>query len=242
MYNTVTFSTNVYYKTYEKVLLGGFLGEQLGLINYPFTEKIITINGFFAETEQIKIENIIKNNFPDFKYYFTEDQPGSHLLKSFNLKKDDIVPGYDYSIHHFTTFFHTASDYVFYIGDDCPIQYIDHNFIPRSIALMEKNQSVICTQPSWDKDSSGAIGEKVYEMDDFYIELGFTDQIYLGNMRYFKAHIYSLNHPASDRYPPYGANGFERRVDSYMQTHQRYRGVDKMSYYIHEGKKITWKK
>lgn len=228
----VTFSTNVYENTYSAVLLEGRLKIQLEATkNYPFYDKTIIVN---EVKNREKVTNIIKTNFPDFKIYYSEDD-FEEVLKYFGITKPELTYGYQYSIHHFNKFYHSDADYIFHISEDCAIKELDDNFINNAIEIMEKDDRIITAQPSWQKDCSGAIEEMAFEIGDFFAEFGFADQMYLAKVSEFKNNIYLHKHDASKRYPNYGGECFEKRVDSYMHTFDKYRIVHKKSWYAHNG-------
>jgi hypothetical protein len=80
-------------------------------------------------------------------------------------------------------------------------------------------------------------------IDNFYIGYGFPDQCYLVRTNDFRQQIYSYTHPASERYPKYGEELFEKRVDSFMRTKERYRLTSIKANYIHSNfPKSKWKK
>jgi hypothetical protein len=228
---SVSFSTNIYEETYKKVLLEGFLQNQLDLINYPFDKKIITINNVDDKNNIIKI---IEKNFKEFEYYFT-DINNDFILKEFSLQRDSLDPGYLYSIHHFFQFYYSQCEYNFHLSADCPIKLIDNNFIDKSIKVLDSISDVITVMPSWDFSFLSPKEESEFETEEFYYAKGFTDQVYFCKLKDFKKDIYNYTHPLSERYPQYASNAFERRIDSYMQTCGKYRAICKKSYYTHEG-------
>lgn len=227
----VSFAISVWEGNYNKVLLDGFLKEQLNIIDYNFCEKSIIINDVINIDS---VKNICYSEFPDFNIRYTNDDY-EEVLKHFELSKEAIINGYWYSIHHLNQFYHSNSDYNFYISGDCPLKIYDKNFIDNSIKIMESRDDIIISQPLWDKTGGAAKAESLFEIENFYTCLGFADHIYLAKNKIFNSKIYNYNHPISNRYPFYGRDSFERRVDSYMQTEKKYRIVDKNSYYVHGG-------
>jgi hypothetical protein len=47
--------------------------------------------------------------------------------------------------------------------------------------------------------------------------------VYLVRTSDFKERIYNENNSLSERYPKYGGELFEKRVDAYMRNHDKYR-------------------
>ena len=65
-------------------------------------------------------------------------------------------------------------------------------------------------------------------------ENGFSDQTYLVETALFKKPIYNEYHNFSDRFPIYGGELFEKRVDSYMQNRNLFRASNRYVYYTHK--------
>jgi hypothetical protein len=72
------------------------------------------------------------------------------------------------------------------------------------------------------------------EIEDFYIGFGFSDQCYLIKTSDFKKSIYNEINTNSERYPKYGGELFEKRIDSYMRNNNLYRITSKEISYIHK--------
>lgn len=99
---------------------------------------------------------------------------------------------------------------------------------------MEQNPSIVVANPVWNFHYDEAKAEAECESADgrFYIGYGFSDQCYLINTEVFKDRIYGYHHPASDRYPSYGGELFEKRVDSFMRSLNKKRLVVKDVSYV----------
>ena len=72
------------------------------------------------------------------------------------------------------------------------------------------------------------------ETGDFYIGRGFSDQCYLVRTEEFRRRIYNESHPASARYPCYGGELFEKRVDSWVRNHGHLLATYKHGHYLHK--------
>lgn len=224
----VSFSINVYEGNYQKVLLDGFLKQQLDIIDYDFCDKNITLTDI---SDKEYIINIIKSEFPNFKIYDTSCNQ-EEVLNYFNLKIEDIQPSY-YSIQYFNQIYNNISDYHFHTTSDCSLIQYDKKFINDAIDVMEYDNRIISGMPSWNSRFQDRKNESIFSIGDFFAEEGFTDQIHLIKMSEFKKDIYHYKHQKSDRYPAYGGECFEKRIDSYMNTFNKYRIVHNKSYYIH---------
>ena len=222
----IAFYMNVWEKTLP-ILTNGFLPNTLNLINYWFDEKIIIVNNV-ADKEFT--EYTISKLYPTFKYYFA-NKNSKEVLQSFNLTEDDIKSNYYTAIPPFTALYHTSADYLFHIEEDCVIKKWNEKFIDNATFVMENSDLFINAMPDWTEDLRGGRGEALFEDDEFYYAQGFTEQMFLLKCKEFKKDIYHENNALSDRYPP--QSFFEKKVDSYMRNHEKFRIVDKNSYYIH---------
>jgi hypothetical protein len=228
----IAFYVNVWERTYENVLLNGFLENILDIINYKFDEKTIIINNI---RNIHPILEIIGKKFNDFNIHLTEkDLPNK--LEYFNLTKQDISSTYWTALPPLTALYYTTADYLFHIEEDCVIKKWNEKFIGNAISVMEGTDSFMCAMPDWTENSRGAKGESLFEDDEFYYAQGFTEQFFMIPVQKFKQDIYHENNALSDRYPP--QSFFERKVDSYMRNHEKFRIIDKNSYYLHGEQKF----
>ena len=99
---------------------------------------------------------------------------------------------------------------------------------------MSRDSRVKVCNLDWDENHREAKGGATGETDDFHIGTGFSDQCYLVRTEEFRQRIYNETHPASARYPKYGGELFEKRVDSWMQNHGHLRATYKHGHYIHK--------
>jgi hypothetical protein len=225
----VSFSTSIYERSYKPALSGGAIRRALEACPYSFQEKLLIINNVNNRGEVL---DIVHKEYPDFVYFFAEDSY-REVLDKFFLKKEDLGDGYVYSIQHFSALYYTKCPFLLHVGEDCLLSEIDPDFIEDSIRLMQNNQRYICSMPSWDPFLVGPKGECLVEVENFYAAYGFTDQVYLANVGAFTGDIYRFYHPSSDRYPKYGGDNFEKRMNSYMVCNDRCRLVHKKSFYAH---------
>ena len=226
---SIAFQTSCYEKSYKHLLENGILNHYLSLFpDTDFQEKNVIINNV---KNKDNVKKLFKN-FQDINFIFSEREP-EIILSSFNLSLGDISKGLYYSIQHFTGIYHTSCDYLFHISEDCGIDNLNSKFIEESIAMLESNEKYIIAMPRWCKDDN-AIERMQSDKDSFAIQYGFTDQIYIIKTRKFKEDIYHYSHPASARYPVYGGECFEKRIDSFMICNQYYGVVHKK--YIYDNK------
>ncbi len=97
---------------------------------------------------------------------------------------------------------------------------------------MEQRDDIIVANPIWNYAWNDEKRESVGNIGNFWLSKGFSDQCYLINVEAFRGSIYNYNHSDSQRYPEYGGNSFERRVNSYMQTCGKFRITSKNVSYM----------
>ena len=89
--------------------------------------------------------------------------------------------------------------------------------------LAEQNSRIKVANPTWNDEYTVAQNESIFEDNRFLKSFGFSDQCYLIKTKDFKQNIYKENNPLSNRYPSYGGELFEKRVDSWMRNNNYYR-------------------
>jgi len=219
---SIAFQMSCYEKSYNHVLKNGIFRHNLSLFqDINFEEKTVIINNV---SNHDNINSLIKD-FPDIYFIFADETP-EITLNFFDLSLSDFPIGLYYSLQHFTGIYHTQCDYLFHISEDCGINNLDSNFIKESIDMLESNEKYIIAMPRWCKDDN-AIEKAEPDKNNFFIQYGFTDQIYIIKTKKFKEDIYHYHHPMSERYPKYGGECFEKRVDSFMRCNQYYGIVHK---------------
>ena len=226
----VTFETKVYENDWAFILKGNYLDRMIERCNYNFSKRILIINnkGLVKKYAEKKVSNNVIDS-----YYFVDDY-ASGALKHFNIKRDSFKKGYYYSISELVGIYLCKSKYLLHFSSDSIIEPSKVNWIDKAIQLMESNNNIIVANPAWNKDMNQVKNESILETQNFFISFGFSDQCYLINSNIFKREIYNEKNMASERYPKYGGELFEKRVDSYMRNNDLYRITSKEVSYIHE--------
>jgi hypothetical protein len=103
-----------------------------------------------------------------------------------------------------------------------------------ALAELERNGDYKVANPVWNRRYDEARRESSFEVDSFYVSYGFSDQCFLVRTGDFRAPIYNESNIASERYPEYGGETFEKRVDSWMRNHGYLRLTFKWGSYVHE--------
>jgi hypothetical protein len=162
--------------------------------------------------------------------YYVKDY-AEEALAFFNVPKNDLGRGYYYSISEFVGIYLCHTDYFLYFMGDSTLEQ-NCSWIDASITKMNSNSKYKVATLVWNKKYNEAKLESSSEDNEFFIGFGFSDQCFLIRTKDFQASIYNEKNVLSERYPKYGGEAFEKRVDSWMRNHDYYRIVFKNGYYI----------
>jgi hypothetical protein len=126
------------------------------------------------------------------------------------------------------------TEYLLHYSSDSFIEESDVNWIEKAICVFEKRNDIMVANPTWNFSYEEVKNESLNETEDFYIGYGFSDQCFLIRTSDFKKQIYNETHVDSNRYPRYGGELFEKRVDSFMRNHNKLRLTCKLVSYVHK--------
>jgi hypothetical protein len=228
----VTFETKVWEKDWEYILKGDYLKKVIENCNYKFSSKHVIINN-------VKNRNIVEKFCQEkvdegiIDCFYVIDDYEFEILEHFGLSKDDFKGGFKYSSAELLGIYKCETEYLLHFsGDSFPLDF-QQNWIDEAIKIMTNNHDIIVANPTWDGKFGEAKDESFDEIDNFYIGYGFSDQSYLVRKTDFINRIYSEKNMKSERYPKYGGELFEKRVDSYMRNNKKFRITHKTSSYKH---------
>ena len=228
---SVTFATSCWEQDWNILLKTRFLQNKIQRNQYDFAETVLAINNV---NDRPKVEGYAKKAVADgviSSYFFVEDCI-DEALKYFELTREALDKAYYYSTHELASIYQCKTDYLlFYTGDS----YLNHpvNWVATAVAELEKNPAYKVANLVWNQKFSEAKQESTSELQDFYVGFGFSDQCFLVRTGDFKAPIYNEHHALSERYPEYGGETFEKRVDSWMRNHGYLRLTYKHDSYLH---------
>ena len=200
--------------------------------HYTFARKTLFINNVRNKNIVFKhAETLVHNNVID-NYFYVEDFASKALLH-FGIDKESFKGGYYYSIQELVGIYLCSTEYLLHFSGDAMIQKSEA-WIDAAVERMKADPSIKVANPSWKKDLAEAKAESFSEDADFYKSIGFSDQCYLVRTADFKERMFNESHPDSRRYPLYGGELFEKRVNSYMRNHQYTRLTSKKAFYLHK--------
>ena len=138
-----------------------------------------------------------------------------------------------YSIAELVGIFLCRTDFLLHFAGDC-MPAAASDWVTRSVGFMSQDPRIKACSLYPGKDPGGEKPGLAGETEDFYIGQGFSDQCYLVRTEDFRRRIYNESHPASARYPKYGGELFEKRVDSWLRNHGHLAAAFKHAHYIHK--------
>jgi hypothetical protein len=234
MSSGVTFETKCYEKDWRFLLRKGRLEEMIGNCAYPFADKILSINNVddyplvMKEADKLVARGVIN------RYIIVRDHE-EQLLAALQLSKESFKGGYYYSIAEMVSISQCATEYLLHFSGDSLLEKGGKPWIDKAIETMNGEERILAANPCWNFDYPGAAKESFKEDNDwYYSEGGFSDQCYLVKASRFTGTIYTETHPDSARYPEYGGELFEKRIDAYMRNKSLWRITSKHVSYEHE--------
>lgn len=228
---SVTFSTSCWEQDWDILLKSRFLENKITRNGYDFTKKVLIINNVKNRGEVKGYAEKALSSGVITDYFFVEDYIDK-ALSFFQLSKEALGKAYYYSNHELVSVYLCQTDYLlFYTGDT----YLEKTtpWVAPALAELEGNSDYKVANLVWNNRYEEAKRESQSEIGDFYVGFGFSDQCFLVRKKDFRAPIYTENHPASERYPEYGGETFEKRVDSWMRNHNYLRLTFRKGSYVH---------
>lgn len=230
--HNTTFETKVYENDWKYILLGDYLDTMISNCCCQFVEKVLFINNVDNIDEVIKhAQKKIDEGVLD-KYYLV-DEYADQALAFFDIEKDSFKGGYYYSISELVSIYLCKTEYLLHFSSDSFIKESNKDWISYAIEIFNQRTDIIVANPAWDYNYEGVKEESLFELEDFYVGYGFSDQCYLIKTEVFKSKMYNDINYLSERYPKYGGELFEKRVDSYMRNNKLLRITSKEVSYIH---------
>lgn len=230
---SVTFETKCYFNDWEFLVKKNLLAKMIANCNYNFANRVLFLNNF-DDYSLIKkeVDELVKKNVLD-EYYIVNDY-AAEALAFFNLKKEDFKGGYYYSIAELVSIYLCKTEYLLHFSSDAMAQSnCKVNWIEDAIKTMKSENDIIVANPTWDYKYDEARSESFAENDNWFYSYGFSDQCYLVKTEDFRKDIFRETNVKSERYPKYGGELFEKRVDAYMRNHSLKRITSKNCSYEH---------
>ena len=227
---TVTFETKCWEQDWEVLLKTDRLEQMIARNRFAFAERVLVINNVDDPAEVARHARAAVDRGVLTRFHVAADH-ADEALRFLQIERDSFGPGYVYSIAELVGVYLCRTEFLVHFSSDsilrAPVDWLTpaiHAF--RNVAV------VGAANPMWHEQWPR--NEAVREGPDFYVGHGFSDQCYLVRTSDVRAPIYNEAHPWSARFPKYGGQSFEKRVDSWMLNHRRFRITYKRAWYDHE--------
>ena len=230
---SITFETKCYEKDWEFIIKKRVISEMISNCNTAFDKKKLFINNVSNPTKVLNQADLLVSEGIIDEYVFVENYE-KEALDFFELKKEDFKGGYYYSIAELVSIYLCDTDFLLHFASDSMLYPNNGSWIQDAINLMLENSRYATASATPHADFNWSKKESIGENDKFYLNYGFSDQCYLVKTSEFRKPIYSFKHEASERYPTYGGELFEKRVDSYLRVNDKVRLTSKIDGYKHE--------
>lgn len=231
MTRSVTVETKVWEGDYEIILGTDRLEKMIGRNSHTFDKRVVYVNNVkdyekVSALCQHKIDQGIIDSFVLVKDFAEE------ALDFFGLTKESLGAGYVYSISELVSIYLCKTDYLLHFAGDACLKK-RYQWMEPTFDLFEKNPDIMVATLVWNGRLDQVRKESFHEDRDFCYCYGFSDQMYLVRTADFRQRIYDEKHAFSERYPKYGGELFEKRVDSWMRNNDCKRVVWKHGSYRH---------
>lgn len=228
---TVTFETKCWEKDWRLILGTDYLEVMISRNCHGFNKKVLYINNMADYRVASYYANKLVARGILTEFHVVEEH-AKKALEFFGMSKEMFGRGYVYSIAELVGIYLCQTDYLVHFSGDS-IMAAESDWVLKSLAQFRKNSRVKVANPTWNMRYDEALEESLDENDDFFFSHGFSDQCYLIRTIDFKAPIYEEKNQASERYPKYGGELFEKRVDAWMRNNGLFRITFKHHSYIH---------
>ncbi len=231
---SITLETKVWENDWELVLKTSRLRDLVSRCNHSFDQRILYINNVKNPSiVEAHAQRLINEGVIDQFVHVHEH--AQEALDFFQLSKEKLGKGYYYSIAELVSIYLTKTKYLLHFSSDAiPEKNITSPWLQDAIELLSANNNVKVFNLTWDHRFKEAKNESISHDGQFFYGYGFSDQMYLIRTEDFRAPIYEETNEASNRYPKYGGELFEKRVDSWMRNHSHIRASSKKYSYIHK--------
>lgn len=153
-------------------------------------------------------------------------------LDHFRLTRDMLGAGLPYSSAELVGLFTCPTEFLCHFAGDCVMGHTS-DWIGEGIELLRRRVDIAVVSPLWNGSLREALEESPQQDGDYLLGHGFTDQCYLVRAAELKSANLLRFHPASDRYPKYGGDLFEKRVDSWLRLESKFRTIDPRATCLH---------
>ena len=231
---TITFETKVWENDWEAILKTDRIERMVDRCKSAFDEKILYINNVEDFDLVRRVADKLITNQVITKYIHVQEY-AQEALDFFSLSKEKLGKGYYYSIAELVSIYLTNTQYLLHFsGDSIVAPWAKRDWLSQGITTLETKPEVKVFNLTWNRKYRDAKRDSEIIDNNNYYGYGFSDQMYLVRTADFRAPIYEHYHPASECYPTYGGDLFEKRVYSWLRSHNYLRATYRHGSYLHE--------
>jgi hypothetical protein len=230
-FSQLTIETKCWEGDWKKLLLGGVLEARFRRFNNVMSKTLVVNNVRDVEDVLASAAHLLDAGI--LSSVVSVEQYHQHALAMSCLTAEDLGDGYVYSMSELVGIYCCETPFLLHLAGDVMIDQGDLCWVPTAIELMRSNWQVAVANPLWNGRTGEAATESTFEDERFWYGQGFSDQCYLIEVDRFQRPIYRHHHPDSARYPVYGGELFEKRVDAWMRRERLLRATSKDASYKH---------
>jgi len=227
----VTFETKCYEKDWEILLKTGRLEQMISRNEFDFAARVLYINNVSQPEQVQQWAERLKDRGVITEHILVDDHADA-ALDFFGLDRSDFKGGYYYSIQELVGVYLCKTDYLLHFSGD---SILDGSFgwIDQAVERMSCDSRIKTANCLWNH-ARDEVHEGTFDPDGrFWVGYGFSDQCYLIPTAEFRKPIFHGVNPASERYPGYGGELFEKRVDAWMRNNSYQRATWMQGSYLH---------
>lgn len=231
---SLTFATSVWENDWEYLLKTDRLERAIARCGDLVTHKTLIITNVLNPIRVAACaERLVQRKIID-RYHFADDH-ADEALKALGVSRESTKIGYYYSIADYVSIYQCHTKYLLqFKGDSWVAKDAPRAWLAEGLQILQTHPQVKVFNLIWNFNEAEARAESFASDDRVYFGFGFSDQMYLVRSADFKAPIYGESNPESERYPLYGGQLFEKRVDSWMRNHRFWRATSRHGSYLHK--------
>jgi len=232
MHPPVTLETKCWENDWEFLLKTNRIQRLAERCRFEFARTTLLINNVRSPGKVCAAAETLVKTGVISDFHLVSDYE-AEALDFFGLSKSALGKGYVYSIAELVGIYLSTTEFLLHFsGDSMPAPA--PGWIDAALMRFENDDRVKVANLTWNDNYAEAAAEAFAEDVDFHIGYGFSDQMYLVRTSDFRSpSAYHEKHEMSARYPDYGGELFEKRIDSWMRKHQYVRLTYKHASYSH---------
>jgi hypothetical protein len=227
----VTLESKCWEGDWEVLLKTRYLEEQMARNTFAFTSRLLFINNV-SDPDKVACHARRLIAAGVLTGYHLVESYANEALEFLGLSRQALGRGYVYSVAELVSIYLCRTPFLLHFSGDSILES-RWPWVADALEELARNPLAVVANPTWNGCFDEARREAHGTTAQFYLGSGFSDQCYLIRTADFRLPIYGETHPLSKRYPAYGGELFEKRVDAWMRNHGRERLTHKYASYRH---------